>query len=561
MAQHDYNIANQGFSSFRSDLNNALSAVQTTNSGTSRPTGAVAGQLWLDTTTATSPTLKYYDGADDISLATIDHTANTVNWLDSTVSITGLSTTATGTVLTLSDSTNTTTVNLIIDNQKEVRFRETTANGTNYIGLKAPASVSADLTFTLPSADGTVGQVLTTNGSGVLSFATVGSLAWQSIVTASTLTAVASRGYWINTTSNACTVTLPASATNGDTIILADYLRTWGTNAVTINQNSLNFQGYSSPNPVYNTSGQSVTLVYSGATQGWIPTVDDDVTLETPQSYSIDFLVIAGGGGGGGEGGGGGAGGYRTSTQTANKSVAITVTVGDGGTGGSYSVPSHGTNGSDSSISGTGLTTITSTGGGRGGSKPMGGAGNGNRFGASGGSGGGASRDAGSASSGGAGNTPSTSPSQGNNGGATSGSSNEDGAGGGGAGGVGTNGSGNGGAGGAGTASSITGSSVTRAGGGGGSGLTGSAGVGGSGGGGAGGGSGGNNNGVSGTANTGGGGGGGGVPYNGGAGGKGVVILSVPTANYSATSTGSPTVTTSGSNTILQFNGSGSYTT
>jgi hypothetical protein len=174
MSQHDYNIANQGFSSFRSDLNNALSAIQTCNSGTSRPTGAVAGQIWLDTTSATSPTLKYYDGADDISLATIDHSANTVNWLDSNVSVTGLTTTATGTVITLSDTANTSTVNLIIDNQKEVRFRETTANGTNYIGLKAPASVSADLTYTLPATDGTAGQFLSTNGSGVLSFATAG---------------------------------------------------------------------------------------------------------------------------------------------------------------------------------------------------------------------------------------------------------------------------------------------------------------------------------------------------------------------------------------------------
>ena len=174
MAQHDYNIANQGFSSFRSDLNNALSAVQTCNSGTTRPTGAVAGQIWLDTTSATSPTLKYYDGADDISLATLDHTGNTVNWLDSNVSVTGLTTTATGTVITLSDTANTSTVNLIIDNQKEVRFRETTANGTNYIGLKAPASVSADLTYTLPATDGTAGQFLSTNGSGVLSFATAG---------------------------------------------------------------------------------------------------------------------------------------------------------------------------------------------------------------------------------------------------------------------------------------------------------------------------------------------------------------------------------------------------
>jgi hypothetical protein len=86
MAQHDYNIANQSFPSFRTDLNNVLSAINTSNSGTSRPSGAVVGTIWLDTTSATTPTLKYYDGADDISLATLDHSANTVNWLDSSVS-------------------------------------------------------------------------------------------------------------------------------------------------------------------------------------------------------------------------------------------------------------------------------------------------------------------------------------------------------------------------------------------------------------------------------------------------------------------------------------------
>jgi len=556
MAQHDYNIANQGFPAFRSDLNNALSAIQTTNSGTSRPSGAVAGQLWLDTTSATTPTLKYFDGTDDISLATIDHTANTVNWLDSTVSITGLSTTATGTVLTLSDTATTSTVNLIIDNDKEIRFREATANGTNYVSLSAPASLSADLTFTLPATDGTSGQVLQTNGSGVLSFATVGGLAWQSIVTASTLTAVASRGYWIDTTSNACTVTLPASATNGDTIILADYARNWGTNAVTINQNSLNFQGSSSVNPIYNTNGQSVTLVYSGATKGWIPTVDDNVTDETPAPYSVDFLVIAGGGGGGQQAGsGGGAGGYRTSTQSVNVGTVITVTVGDGGTGGSVA----GTTGSNSSISGSGLTTITSAGGGKGVTLEITG-----ESGGSGGGGGGGYQNA-PRGFGGTGNTPSTSPSQGNNGGA--GFDTNQGApyneiaagGGGGAGAVGGTGTiGQGGAGGAGSASSITGSSVTRAGGGGGGSYT-TGGAGGTGGGGAGAGF--NGDGANGTANTGGGGGGRGQNgTNCGAGGKGVVILSIPTANYSSTSTGSPTITTSGSNTILQFNGSGSYT-
>jgi hypothetical protein len=70
---------------------------------------------------------------------------------------------------------------------------------------------------------------------------------------------------------------------------------------------------------------------------------------------------------------------------------------------------------------------------------------------------------------------------------------------------------------------------------------------------------------VAGTANTGGGGGGGAGQSGVGssvasAGGSGVVILSVPTALYSGTTTGSPTVTTSGSNTIIKFNASGSYT-
>jgi hypothetical protein len=70
-------------------------------------------------------------------------------------------------------------------------------------------------------------------------------------------------------------------------------------------------------------------------------------------------------------------------------------------------------------------------------------------------------------------------------------------------------------------------------------------------------------NGSNGTANLGGGGGGCGYDGNarlGGTGGKGVVILSVPTSRYSGITTGSPTITTSGSNTIITFTDSGTYT-
>jgi hypothetical protein len=559
MAQHDFNIANQGFPAFRTDLNNALSAINSTQSGTSTPSGAVAGTIWLDTTSATTPTLKYYDGTDNISLATIDHVGNTVNWLDSTVSITGISTTATGTVLTLTDSASTSTVNLIIDNQKEIRFRETTANGTNYVALKAPASLSADLTFTLPTADGTNGQLLSTNGSGVLSFITPSAgVAFQSSVKTSGFTAVAGEGYFCNTTSSAFTVTLPATPTAGQQVAVVDYAGTFDTNALTISPNGNKIEGGTS-SLLLKGEREGVLLVYIDSTQGWLATsgINEGSDALEPLTYSVDFLVVAGGGGGGSYAGGGGAGGYRTSTQSVGVGTTITVTVGDGGAGAATN--GAGTTGSNSSISGSGLTTITSAGGGAGG-------------GGSGGSGGGTAEQNGTV---GSGNTPSTSPSQGNNGGLgfTDGSTFQVGGSGGGAGAIGSNASSSaGGNGGNGSASSITGSSVTYAGGGGGGGdsrQSKPAGSGGTGGGGNGGGSSSSPAfvGSNGTTNLGGGGGGGGwndplspPQQAGGSGGKGVVILSVPTANYSSTSTGSPTVTTSGANTILQFNGSGSYT-
>jgi hypothetical protein len=569
MAQHDYIISNATFPAVRTDLNNALSAIQTTNSGTSRPTGAVAGQLWLDTTSATTPTLKYYDGADDISLATIDHVGNTVNWLDSTVSITGLSTTATGTVLTLSDSANTTTVNLIIDNQKEIRFRETTANGTNYVALKAPASVSADLTFTLPSTDGTSGQALVTNGSGVLSFANAGT-SWQSVQTTG-FTAVSGRGYPCNTTSSAFTVTLPSTPSAGDEVIILDYAGTFDTNALTISPNGGKIEG-ATANLALTGEREGVRLVYIDSTQGWLATsgINEGTDALEPLIYSVEMLVVAGGGAGGENsgsagGGGGGAGGFRTSTQNLSAGSIYTVTVGAGGakgTANSSTTTGQGGSGGDSSVSGSGITTITSTGGGGGGA---GGANNtSGQAGKSGGSGGGTG--AYGTNVGGAGNTPSTSPSQGNNGGHMQGQPYNGGGGGGGANAVGGNVTTNldAGAGGNGTASSITGSSVTYAGGGGG-GVTNPNPTkpiaGGNGGGGAGAIQSGASA-VNGTANLGG--GGGGSSYSStatsGAGGSGVVILRMLATKYSGTTTGSPTVTDDGSYKVVKFTGSGSYT-
>lgn len=54
----------------------------------------------------------------------------------------------------------------------EIRLPEDTDNGSNYVALKAADTIASNVTFTLPAADGTNGQVLQTNGSGVLSFTT-----------------------------------------------------------------------------------------------------------------------------------------------------------------------------------------------------------------------------------------------------------------------------------------------------------------------------------------------------------------------------------------------------
>ena len=59
-----------------------------------------------------------------------------------------------------------------------IKLYEDTDNGTNYVAFKAPDTIAANVTWTLPAADGTSAQVLSTNGSGTLSWATVGTSQW-----------------------------------------------------------------------------------------------------------------------------------------------------------------------------------------------------------------------------------------------------------------------------------------------------------------------------------------------------------------------------------------------
>jgi len=290
MAQHDYNIANASFPTVRTDINNVLSAVNSTNSGSSRPSSAVAGTIWLDTSgAATAQLLKLYDGADDILLGTINFTANTIDWSDSSVVADLVNDTSPqlGGMLDING-------NAIGDGSLELlKFVETASavneltitnnsTGNNPILSATGGDTNIDLAITpkgsgnivldgikFPNADGSADQILTTNGSGVLSFVdNSGGTDWQAVKTG-TFTAVAGEGYFINTTSSAIEMDLPAGNI-GDEVSFVDYAGTFDSNALTIDPNGSEKIVGSTASLTVATERAANTLVYVDGTQGWL---------------------------------------------------------------------------------------------------------------------------------------------------------------------------------------------------------------------------------------------------------------------------------------------------
>ena len=409
------------------------------------------------------------------------------------------------------------------------------------------------------------------SGASQTGFGRTGTVNWETTVKTANFTAANGEGYFVNTTSGAITVTLPASPSAGDIVAVADYAGTAATNNITIDRNGSKFEGGTN-NGGISTNRQSATFIFTDATQGWIVVNSNDASFILPAfvtatggtvttcgnfkihtftgpgtfcvscagnpigSETVDYLVVAGGGAGGrgatdsGNGaGGGGAGGYRESSGAASgcytrsplgacvsalpvTAQAYPITVGGGGTAAPFPAPANTTSpAANGNGSNSIFSTITSTAGGGGGNRssatPQGGA--------PGGSGGGSV----STAAAGSGNTPPVTPAQGRDGATASPGTTNSGTGGGGAiaeGGKNPGSSDFGGNGGNGATSCITGSPVTRAGGGGGGGSINNGNSPGPGAGGSGGSGGGGdgadddtNNATGGTSNTGGGGGGG----------------------------------------------------
>ena len=162
--------------------------------------------------------------------------------------------------------------NLVLDTNSGTNSGNITivdaANGNITITPNGSGNIVLDgLTF--PNADGSADTFLKTNGSGTLSFAEVsGGTSWQAVKTTS-FTAAAGEGYFINTTSGAITMTLPASPTIGDEIAFIDYAGTFDTNNLTVGRNSEKINGATADLTVA-TERAANTLVYTDGTQGWL---------------------------------------------------------------------------------------------------------------------------------------------------------------------------------------------------------------------------------------------------------------------------------------------------
>jgi hypothetical protein len=316
------------------------------------------------------------------------------------------------------------------------------------------------------------GSTLTIGGSGTTvqlgsgasqsGFGRTGTVDWQTTVKTSGFTASDGEGYFLNTTSGGFTVNLPAGSA-GSIVAFKDYANTWDTGNVTVTPNGSDKIGGIASSTILSTEAQSITLIFTDSTRGWIDIQDSTSSVSgatfmsasggnavltcgnfkthiftgpgtftvcsvgNPSgSNSVDYLVVAGGGSGGssspagsGSGtGGGGAGGFRlanslglpapTTSPLANSSslpVSVQgypITVG-GGAATASSGNNAGNNGNPSVFS-----TITSTAGGGGAAGPT--SPNAAKTGGSGGGGG-------YAVPGAAGNTPPVSPPQGNAGG------------------------------------------------------------------------------------------------------------------------------------------------
>jgi acetylornithine/succinyldiaminopimelate/putrescine aminotransferase len=107
-------------------------------------------------------------------------------------------------------------------------------------------------------------------GATQTGFGRTGTVDWCTTAKTAPFTGVSGKGYFVNTTCGAVTVTLPATPTAGDIISIADYASTFQTNNVTIFvEIVLKLMEHVANSSLLLQNGQSITLVYVDGTRGW----------------------------------------------------------------------------------------------------------------------------------------------------------------------------------------------------------------------------------------------------------------------------------------------------
>src|SRR5210317_1040792 len=170
-----------------------------------------------------------------------------------------------------------------------IKLKEGTSNGTDHVALKAPNSLAASVTFTLPSADGSAGQFLTTNGSGELSFGTVTqSLSIAAEDATSSNKGIASFGgsYFTVTSGDVAINDATSSAKGIASFNSTDFTVTSG--AVTVNAERI--EDITAAQLVTNGSHTRITATYDDAGDGAIDLVVDN-DLSNYDNSSSGFLT------------------------------------------------------------------------------------------------------------------------------------------------------------------------------------------------------------------------------------------------------------------------------
>jgi len=199
MAQvSDFNVANASGASVRSDINAILEAIKTCNSGGSDPSNPEQFMFYADT--ADNNNLKIRNAAnnafttigsvDEANLGLLPKAGGTMTgqllgddgsgagspaYAFDGDTDTGLFRVTTNTIGISSAGSQTSQFDasgLTLLNQLDLRFRESTSNGTNYVSLKSPSALSGNVDLTLPSSI-VSGGFMQTDGSGNLSFQVV----------------------------------------------------------------------------------------------------------------------------------------------------------------------------------------------------------------------------------------------------------------------------------------------------------------------------------------------------------------------------------------------------